>query len=85
MECFANAWFDGKDDPNVSILRIAPEDVYYWDTKLVNSFLYCHLLLRLLLVIKPITVMDGRRTNFNLEALYINRSPQFIAGFLPFN
>ena len=30
---FANAWFDGKDDPNVSILRIAPEDVYYWDTK----------------------------------------------------
>ena len=25
--------YDGKDDPNVSILRIAPEDVYYWDTK----------------------------------------------------
>jgi hypothetical protein len=21
------------DDPNVSILRIASEDVYYWDTK----------------------------------------------------
>ncbi|MGV9004187.1 pyridoxamine 5'-phosphate oxidase family protein [Flavobacterium sp.] len=30
---FANAWFDGKDDPNVSIIRIKPTDAYYWDTK----------------------------------------------------
>lgn len=30
---FANAWFDGKDDPNVSIIRVQPEDTYYWDTK----------------------------------------------------
>ncbi len=30
---FANAWFDGKDDPNVSIIRVAPQDTYYWDTK----------------------------------------------------
>ncbi len=30
---FANAWFDGKDDPDVTIIRIAPQDVYYWDTK----------------------------------------------------
>lgn len=29
----ANAWFDGKDDPNVSIIRVAPKDTYYWDTK----------------------------------------------------
>lgn len=29
----ANAWFDGKDDPEVSIIRVAPEEVYYWDTK----------------------------------------------------
>jgi general stress protein 26 len=29
----ANAWFDGKDDPNVSIIRVAPTEVYYWDTK----------------------------------------------------
>lgn len=30
----AKAWFeDGKDDPNVTIIRVAPEDVYYWDTK----------------------------------------------------
>lgn len=29
----ANAWFDGKDDPDVSIIRVAPEEVYYWDTK----------------------------------------------------
>ncbi|VXB56594.1 General stress protein [Flavobacterium sp. 9AF] len=30
---FANAWFDGKEDPNVSIIRVEPRDVYYWDTK----------------------------------------------------
>lgn len=29
----ANAWFDGKDDPAVSIIRVVPENVYYWDTK----------------------------------------------------
>lgn len=29
----ANAWFDGKDDPNVTIIRVAPEESYYWDTK----------------------------------------------------
>ena len=30
---FANAWFDGKNDPNVSIIRVTPKEVYYWDTK----------------------------------------------------
>ncbi len=30
---FANAWFDGKDDPDVSIIRVTPQDVNYWDTK----------------------------------------------------
>ncbi|WP_312076721.1 pyridoxamine 5'-phosphate oxidase family protein [Chryseobacterium sp.] len=29
----ANAWFDGKDDPNVSIIRVQPKETYYWDTK----------------------------------------------------
>lgn len=29
----ANAWFDGKDDPTVSIIRVEPKDTYYWDTK----------------------------------------------------
>ena len=29
----ANAWFEGKDDPNVSIIRVTPQDTYYWDTK----------------------------------------------------
>ncbi len=29
----ANAWFDGKDDPMISIIRVAPENAYYWDTK----------------------------------------------------
>lgn len=30
---FANAWFDGKEDPNVSVIRVTPTDLYYWDTK----------------------------------------------------
>lgn len=29
----ANAWFDGKDDPKVSIIRVSPSEGYYWDTK----------------------------------------------------
>lgn len=29
----ANAWFNGKNDPNVSIIRVKPQEVYYWDTK----------------------------------------------------
>lgn len=30
----ANAWFEeGKDDPNVSIIRVTPDETYYWDTK----------------------------------------------------
>jgi general stress protein 26 len=29
----ANAWFDGKEDPNVSIIRVTPDETYYWDTK----------------------------------------------------
>ena len=30
----ANAWFeDGKDDPNVSIIGVKPQNVRYWDTK----------------------------------------------------
>ena len=30
---FANAWFDGKDDPTVSIISVDPVDCNYWDTK----------------------------------------------------
>lgn len=31
---FANAWFEeGKDDPKVTIIRITPDETYYWDTK----------------------------------------------------
>lgn len=24
---------DGKDDPNVTIIRVEPKETYYWDTK----------------------------------------------------
>ena len=27
----ANAWFDGKGDPNVSVIRVTPEETYYWE------------------------------------------------------
>lgn len=30
---FANAWFDGKDDPRVTILKVQPEESYYYETK----------------------------------------------------
>lgn len=30
---FASAWFDGKDDPRIRIVRVRPVDSYYWDTK----------------------------------------------------
>lgn len=27
-------WFeDGKDDPDVTVIKVTPEDAYYWDTK----------------------------------------------------
>ncbi len=30
----AKAWFtEGPNDPRVSVLRVIPEDAYYWDTK----------------------------------------------------
>jgi len=31
---FVDAWFEeGKDDPNVSLLRVTPDDCHYWDSK----------------------------------------------------
>ena len=39
----ANAWFDGKDDPAVSIIRVAPMEGYYWDStggKMINFLKY---------------------------------------------
>lgn len=30
----AKTWFEeGKDDPNVSVIKVTPTDAYYWDTK----------------------------------------------------
>ena len=30
----AKAWFEeGKDDPKLTVIRVSPEDSYYWDTK----------------------------------------------------
>jgi len=30
---FANAWFDGKDDPSISVIKVTPNDGYYYQTK----------------------------------------------------
>ena len=31
---FAKAWFeDGKDDVDISLIKVEPEESYYWDTK----------------------------------------------------
>ena len=33
-EPIVKAWFkEGKDDPNISVIKVAPEEGYYWDTK----------------------------------------------------
>lgn len=29
----ANTWFDGKEDPNLEIVRFTPEAGHYWDSK----------------------------------------------------
>jgi len=30
----AKTWFpEGKDDPNLSVIKVTPQDAYYWDTK----------------------------------------------------
>ena len=30
----AKTWFEeGKDDPDISLIKVIPEDAYYWDTK----------------------------------------------------
>lgn len=29
----ANAWFDGKDDPRVTVIKVTPQEGFYWDTK----------------------------------------------------
>lgn len=31
---FIKVWFkEGKDDPEISLIKVTPEDAYYWDTK----------------------------------------------------
>lgn len=30
---FANTWFEGKEDPNLTIIRFSPLEGNYWDTK----------------------------------------------------
>lgn len=30
---FANAWFEGKDDPNISVIKVIPSEGYYYETK----------------------------------------------------
>ena len=39
---FAKIWFkEGKDDPNISIIKVKPSTAYFWDTdgnKMINFF-----------------------------------------------
>lgn len=30
---FTNAWFDGKDDPRITVIKVTPEEGFYWDTQ----------------------------------------------------
>lgn len=55
----AKAWFqEGKKDPDVTVIRVIPEDAYYWDTK--NN--------KLVSLIKIMTsVVAGRTMDDSLE------------------
>jgi hypothetical protein len=33
LDSWLKAWFDGKDDPNISLLKISPVEGHYWDEK----------------------------------------------------
>jgi len=28
-----DAWFEGEDDPNITAIKVVPDDAHYWDTK----------------------------------------------------
>lgn len=28
-----DTWFEGKDDPNVSVIKVTPKDAHYWEPK----------------------------------------------------
>lgn len=28
-----DAWFEGEDDPNLTAIKVVPDDAHYWDTK----------------------------------------------------
>src|SRR5690606_35624311 len=28
-----DAWFEGKDDPNITAISVRPKEAYYWDPK----------------------------------------------------
>lgn len=28
-----DAWFDGAEDPNLTAIKVTPQEAYYWDTK----------------------------------------------------
>ena len=30
---FANAWFNGKEDPNLTVIKVIPDNAYYYETK----------------------------------------------------
>lgn len=30
---FANAWFEGKDDPRITVIRVTPDDGHYWQSE----------------------------------------------------
>jgi general stress protein 26 len=29
---FAEAWFDGPEDPSIRLLRVAPHEAHFWET-----------------------------------------------------
>lgn len=63
---FANAWFDGKEDPHVSVIRVAPDEIYYWDTK-AGKFVTMMSFLAAIVSGKKTDNSDGVAGNLNVK------------------
>ncbi|KDN55967.1 pyridoxamine 5'-phosphate oxidase family protein [Flavobacterium seoulense] len=62
----ANAWFEeGKDDPKVTIIRVTPEETYYWDTK-AGKFITMLSFIGAALTGKTTDNSDGVEGNLNI-------------------
>ncbi|MEO8253449.1 MAG: pyridoxamine 5'-phosphate oxidase family protein [Flavobacterium sp.] len=63
----AKAWFkDGKDDPKVTVIRVTPDETYYWDTK-AGKFISMLSFISAAVLGKETDNSDGIEGNLNIK------------------